>query len=517
MRCSFRFFILVFLLSVSPFLAWGQISDPVRLNTGLISGKSGLDSAVRVYLGIPFAAPPTGELRWREPMPVKPWDGILAADKMAAASIQNTAGSRLPWTEEFMHQSEISEDCLYLNVWTAAVAAKEKRPVMLYIYGGGFNEGSNAVAVYHGEQLAKKGVILVSINYRVGVLGFLAHPELTRESEHHVSGNYGLLDQVAALRWVQENIAAFGGDPKNVTIFGQSAGAMSVAMLMQSPLTEGLFAPAIIQSGPGLFPGSITSGTSLGEGEKLGVRFGEAKGASSLAELRALTPEQLMAPTEGAPRPRPVVDDYFISPDKPAKTQVPVINGFTADDMGAGGRFGPPQQPTVSAFEKDARARYKDSADRFLALYQPGTDAEVEAMRKASGRDRAKVSLHHWARKQKDLSDRVYTYYFDRAIPWPEHPEFGAFHTGEVPYVFNNLKQLNRPWEPADHTVADQMSSYWTNFAKTGNPNGPNLPHWHEYDGKNATTMRIGAMTGGMPIASTEKVSFWMDLMQDSN
>jgi para-nitrobenzyl esterase len=271
------------------FSACNRIRDQVSVDGGAITGTTGVDSSIRAYKGIPFAAPPVGELRWREPQPVKSWTGTYAADKFAPACIQNVPRSRLPWTEEFMHQGSISEDCLYLNVWTGAETTNEKRPIMVYLYGGGFSEGSNAVAVYNGEELAKKGVVLVGINYRVGPFGFLAHPELTAESAHHASGNYGLLDQVAALRWVKHNMRAFGGDPDNVTIFGQSAGAMSVAMLMQSPLTEGLFKRAIIQSGPGLFPaGTLSGNTPLTEAEQAGVRFAGARGAATLADLRAM-------------------------------------------------------------------------------------------------------------------------------------------------------------------------------------------------------------------------------------
>jgi len=386
---------------------------------------------------------------------------------------------------------------------------------MVYIYGGGFNEGSNAVPVYDGEELAKKGIVLVGVNYRVGVLGFLAHPELTAESKHNTSGNYGLLDQIAALRWVQDNIASFGGDPEQVTIYGQSAGGMSVSMVMQSHLAKGLFARAIIQSGPGLFSSSaLSSGTPLSEGEKRGVQFAEVKGVSSLTELRALTPEQLMAREEGAPRLGPIADGYFLSTDNPNKDQVPVLNGFTADDLGvSSGGFGPPPEMTVAAFESDARRLYGDKADTYLSLYTPGSDAEVPALRKTSGRDRARASVHFWASQQQEMSDDIYTYYFDRAIPWPEHPEFGAFHTGEVPYVFDNLKLLDRPWEPADHTVAAQMSAYWTSFAMSGNPNGTGLPKWQVYSPDEATTMRIGAEMGQMQIADPAKVTFWKDIL----
>lgn len=250
--------------------------ETVKTDLGQLSGAR-LTGWVTAFLGVPFAAPPVGDLRWRPPQSAAPWTGVRKADHFGASCMQNEAGSRLPWTEEFMTQGPISEDCLFLNVWTSASAASAKLPVMFWIYGGGFNEGSGQVAVYDGAGLAKKGVILVSVNYRVGPLGFLVHPELSRESEHHVSGNYGILDQIAALQWVHRNIAAFGGDPSRVTIFGQSAGAQSVVLLMKSPLAKGLFARAIAQSGPGLRRSNAPAVIpTLAEREAGGARYAEA-------------------------------------------------------------------------------------------------------------------------------------------------------------------------------------------------------------------------------------------------
>jgi para-nitrobenzyl esterase len=354
------------------------------------------------------------------------------------------------------------------------------------------------------------------MNYRVGPLGFLAHPELTRESDHRTSGNYGLLDQVAALWWVSNNISAFGGDSSNVTIFGQSAGAISVAMLMQSPLAEGLFRRAIIQSGPGLFStNALSGGTSLEEAEEAGLQFAEAKGAASLSELRAMSAEALLEVPQGT-RFGPIRDNWFLPANYQAETQVPVMNGLTADDMGAGGRMESPPVSTVSAYEKEARQRYGEMADTFLSLYPATADSSVPALRKNSGRDRARVSLYLWATQQTGASNTVYTYYFDRSIPWPEHPEFGAFHSGELPYMFNNLHLLDRPWEAIDHTIADQMSSYWTNFAKTGDPNGPDLPVWQPFNASEATTMQLGTRMGPLPVASPEKLPFWEEVLSET-
>ena len=289
--------LLALLLSTRPLNAR---LDVVKVDTGSLSGRAAT-GGVTAYLGIPFAAPPVGDLRWRPPQPAAKWEGVRKADTFGTSCMQNQAGSRLPWTEEFMTQGAIGEDCLFLNVWTAAKSANARLPVMFWIYGGGFNEGSSSVAVYDGTELARKGVIVVSMNYRVGPLGFLAHPELTNESEHRSSGNYGLLDQIAALQWVNRNVAAFGGDPSQVTIFGQSAGAISVMHLMRSPLAKGLFVRAIAQSGPGLLGrNALGGGATLTDREAAGAKYIESKGAKTLAEMRALPAAGFFASGEAA-------------------------------------------------------------------------------------------------------------------------------------------------------------------------------------------------------------------------
>ncbi len=488
-----------------------RFEDPIATDAGLVSGLPSPESPVRAYKGIPFAAPPVGDLRWRAPQPVEPWEGVREAVAFSDACTQRVLGVRLPWTEEFMHQGEASEDCLYLNVWTAVKTKHERRPVMVYFYGGGFNEGSTAVAVYDGEELAKKGVVLVSANYRVGPLGFLAHPELTAESEHGASGNQGMLDMVAALDWVNENIAAFGGDPARVTIFGQSAGAMGVNLLLRSPLAHGLFSGAILQSGPGLIPSNFLAGPTLAEAEEAGLAFAESKGAASLAELRALPADGLYP--EGPVRFGPITDGWFLPADASPAPNRPIMNGLTADETLMFAGFGPPPEATVAAYEAEARQRYGDEADTFLALYPAAADSEVTALRKFASQDRARVALSLWASEMAQYGGPVFTYYFSRATPWPEHPEFGAHHTGEVPYVFNNLKALNRPWESADETVADQMSSFWVNFAGSGDPNGPGLPEWPVHRADDAVTMEIGTTTAAIPLADPEKVAFWRSVL----
>lgn len=478
---------------------------PVKTTGGLVSGRPADANGVTAYLGMPYAAPPVGALRWREPQPVAAWTGVRTATEFGTSCMQQVLGARLPWTEEYMTQNAVGEDCLSLNVWTPAASAGQRLPVMVWIYGGGFNEGSSAVAVYDGARLAARGVVLVSLNYRVGVLGGLAHPELSQESPHKVSGNYGLLDQIAALKWVQANIAAFGGDPANVTIFGQSAGGISVAALMRSPLATGLFVRAIGMAGPGLLGRNVLgAGHTLAEREAAGVKFAAAQGASSLAALRALPAETFIAPAVAkggaVPPVAPFADGYVLTRTDPAR-QVPVMVGFTADDLGVSGGFGPAAPATMAAYRAEAEQRYGADAATFLSLYPVSGDADVAAARTRAGRDRARVTMDRWAATQVAASRTVYTYFFDRVTPWPEHPEFGAHHTSEVPYVFRTVGIGKRAWEPVDTAVSDVMSSYFVNFAKTGDPNGAGLPRWPAFAPGAHVTMRIAEQSGPMPLA----------------
>jgi para-nitrobenzyl esterase len=492
--------------------------NPVRIDCGLVSGAADRN-AVTTHLGIPFAAPPVGQLRWRPPQPPAHWEGVRAAEHFGASCMQNEPGSRLPWTREFMTQGAISEDCLFVNVWTAAKSAREKRAVMVYIYGGGFSEGSGAVAVYNGAELARKGVVVVTFNYRVGPLGFLVHPELTRESEHHSSGNYGLLDQIAALEWVHRNIGAFGGDPNKVMIFGQSAGAIAVADLMRSPLAKGLFARAIAESGPGLFPENILGGgMTFEQREQQGLKYAESIGAHSLAELLALPAADFFksAPgSKGAPPGAggPVTDGWVLTQEHPMH-EVPLLVGMVAGDAAFASGFGPPVAPTLANYTADAQKTYDDRTATFLKLYPAEKDADVAAAKKASQEDRARVSIDVWCESQVKRSGKVYTYFFDHAIPWPAHPEFGAFHSSEVPYIFETLKLMDRPWQPEDFKLSEMMASYWSNFAKTGDPNGSGLPRWPIYEPDSHTTMELGEHVGPIPEAEPAKVEFFLGYLK---
>jgi para-nitrobenzyl esterase len=476
----------------------------VKVESGALSGIT-TASGIRVFKGIPYAAPPVGELRWRPPQPPAKWQGVRKADQFSDSCMQILARSRNPWTKEFMAQNNASEDCLCLNVWTGAQAANERRAVLLWIHGGGFTEGSGEVATYDGEELARKGLVVVTINYRLGVFGFFTHPELTKESPNQASGNYGLLDCVAALQWVQKNIAAFGGDANRVTVAGQSAGAAAVHTLTASPLAKGLFHRAIAESGSSV----VRRTRDLREAEADGLKWAQGKGLSSLRELRAKPAAELM----DAPRFGPVVEGWFLPADTAVifaqgrQNDVPMLTGLTADEGSSSPTYG---KIPAEEFTKQVRQRFGEQAEAFLKLYPSHDQAQCGVAQKQSARDQGLVSMYLWAvRRAKTSRTSAWTYYFTRGIPWPEHPEYGAFHSGDFPYFFANLKQLNRPWEAVDHKLADIVSSYWANFAKTGNPNGKGLPHWPAFDAAQGGTMELGEKIGARLVAEKEKLAFF--------
>jgi len=486
------------------------VSDIVTIAQGRLRGVKGDDPSITVFKGIPFAAPPVGDLRWRPPQPPARWDGVRRADAFGASAVQADMRSLGPWTEEYMFRNHTNEDCLTLNVWTPARRSNERRAVFVWIHGGAYSSGSGEVLLYDGEGLAKKGIVVVTINYRLGVFGFLAHPELTAESPHRASGNYGLMDQIAALRWVRENIASFGGDPDRITIAGQSAGAGSVHHLLVSPEARGLFHRAIAQSGPWR-----RNGTSLplSEAEEQGRAFARAISAPSLAELRALSADELFSRYESQPaRFRPIVDCWIV-PDQVVaihqrgeQIDVPLLTGWTADESSSQKGYG---VTTVAQFTADATKAYGERAIAFSLLYPAPNDAAAGEAQKQSRRDAARADLYHWTtlRAQKGRA-KDWSYFFDRAIPWPEHPEYGAFHSGELPYTFNNLRLMNRPWEDLDHRLADQVSSYWVNFVEHGDPNGAGLPPWPD---DNDQLLRLGNTTAAEPVLSEEKRAFYLE------
>ena len=480
-----------------------SVHAQVKIDSGSLAGTT-TAAGIRVFKGIPYAAPPVGDLRWKPPQPPAKWSGVRQADKFSDSCVQALTRGRNPWTKEFMVQNEASEDCLCLNVWTGAKGATEKRPVLVYIHGGAFYEGSGEIVTYDGEELAKKGVIVITINYRLGIFGFFTHPELTKESPQHASGNYGLLDCIAALQWINKNIAAFGGDPSRVTIAGQSAGAIAVHMLTASPLAKGLFHRAIAESGLGLMRAKPLAGS-----EQDGVKWAETKGATSLKELRAKAALDLM----GGARFSPVIDGWFLPSDittifsQGKQNDVPIMAGLTADEGSASPTYG---KIKAEDFTKQSQQRFGAQAENFLKLYPSNDQMQSSLAQKQSARDQTLVTISLWAAERAKTSKApAYTYYFTRGIPWPEHPEFAAFHTSDVPYFFANLKQLERPWEAVDRQLSETVSNYWVNFAKTGNPNGKGLPNWPAFDAAQQVTMELGEKISTRPVAEKGKLAFF--------
>jgi para-nitrobenzyl esterase len=468
----------------------------ISTDKGKIEGSFNVDKTVRVFKGIPFAAPPIGDLRWKAPQPTAAWDGILPCTEFGPSPIQNAPEPFYCWTEEFIAKPEpINEDCLYLNVWTTAKSENEKQPVIVWIYGGGLTSGSANCDIYDGEELAKKGVVFVSINYRVGILGFMAHPDLSKESGNNASGNYGLMDQIAALKWVQKNIDAFGGDPNNVTIAGQSAGAFSVNALIASPLAENIFHKAILQSG-GLLGSSRAQ--TLTEAEATGLRFMEKAKATTLNELRQLPAEELQRISNNQEIGRVGIteDGYVVPKDLMAyfkngkQQQIPLISGWVTGD----GDFLGGDEMTVEEYNEEAIANYGDNAASFLTIFPAVTNEDVIKMKSKLGMlNFAGVPSHLLADYNTQPS---YLYQFGHIPPVMEDfPDYGAFHTSEVPYALHTLHTWNRDWKPSDKTIEDVLSSYWVNFAKTGNPNADNLPIWNTYDKQSGSIMVIDDKT----------------------
>ncbi len=482
----------------------------VTVAQGQLAGIPGDDPSITVFKGIPFAAPPVGDLRWRPPQPAPAWRGVHRADTFGASAMQADQRSFGPWTEEYMFRNHMSEDCLTLNIWTPARSTEERRAVFVWIHGGAYFSGSGEVLLYDGEGLAQKGVIVVTFNYRLGVFGFLAHPELTAESPHRASGNYGLMDQIAALRWVRENIAAFGGDPERITVGGQSAGAGSLHHLLVSPEARGLFHRAIAQSGP--WRRSASSPT-LTDAEEQGRKFAEAIAAPSLADLRALSAEELFSLYQAREfRFRPIVDGWIVPDQVTAihergeQIDVPLLTGWTADESSSQAGYG---VTTAEKFKAQIEKDFGPRAPALLALYPTATDTEASEAQKQQRRDAARADLFWWTQLRADHGRaHDWAYFFDRAIPWPEHPEYQAFHSGELPYTFNNLRLMNRPWEDVDRRLADQVSSYWVNFIERGDPNGPGLPAWPD---DNTHLLRLGRTVAPEPVLSPEKRAFYLE------
>lgn len=468
-------------------------ADRVKTVNGLIETTTPANSGVRSFKGIPFAQPPVGDLRWKAPQPVKNWRGVRSADQFSARCMQRTSPNADFW---FLRSNGMSEDCLYLNVWTPAKSDKARLPVLVYIFGGGFQNGDGSEPRYDGGAMARKGIVAVTVNYRTNIFGFFSHPELTKESPHHASGNYGLLDQVAALQWVRRNIAAFGGDPKRVTIAGESAGSLSVSALMASPLSRDLVAGAIGESGALI---STLPPRPLAESEQDGVSFASAAGAASLAELRAMSAEQIHDILAKGPglRFRPNLDGYFMP--KPLteifeageQSKVPLLAGSNSEEQGPRSVLGT-SEPTPEAFQNAVKKLYGERAEALLKVYAPATPEGV--LEAATDLASARFTAHStwkWTELQMQTGGKpVYRYFYAHPRPKfsgkPQAPVArGAVHAAEIQYAMGNLSLDPRyAWEPVDHKVSEVMQSYFANFIKTGNPNGPGLPEWPVYDSR---------------------------------
>ena len=461
------------LLAILPGLAAAAVLR-THVQQGIVSGIEG--NGVAAFLGVPYAAAPVGSLRWRRPAAPPAWQDARRADRFAANCMQRMTPAGIgPWTSEYLAHGKVSEDCLFLNIWTPARSVAERLPVLVWIHGGAFYSGSASVPIYDGQALAALGVIVVSLNYRLGVFGFLADSRLSVEAGQPGSGDYGLLDQNAALRWIQANIAAFGGDSGRVTVAGQSAGAISVMALLRSPLAKGLFARAIIQSG-------IAVGLDLPSPEQadgVGGALLHSSGARSIAGLRRLSAAKLLdASTHAPPLPGASAGLSFIPVENPnmlavqAVNRVPLLVGMTADET---------------------------SNDE---SYATATDAEKESLRA-----RGLAATYFWAQRYiRSVRSAVFLYYYDHAEPGPEAGRYGAFHSSEIPYVFGTLRKADRAFSSRDDDISAAMSGYWANFAATGDPNGRGLPSWPALLADDAEVMELGERFAPRPLMPADEL-----------
>lgn len=476
---------------------------PVGTDSGRVQGIT-LPSGIQAWLGIPFAAPPVRELRWRPPQPATAWKGVLNADRAAPMCLQALRSRTM---NHYFGNEGISEDCLYLNVW--APPGARKLPVIVWIYGGGFNVGSASMANYSGEGLARDGVVRVNLAYRVGPLGFFAHPELTRESGYGGSGNYGLMDQIAGLQWVRKNIAAFGGDPGNVTIAGQSAGSSSVALLQLSPEARGLFHRVVGMSGSPF--GAPMSAAPLAQAEAEGLALQKVLGAKSIEDMRDLAGDRILAAQ--SPRAAIVVDGRYVI-GNPRETfarhlqnDVPVMLGFTRDEsfrsLGA--------VNSAADLEGAVRRNFPRQADAVLAAYRATDAASAQRAATDLGRDASVgIAMANWARTQHEFGKApAYAYFFTRRQPYAPGITFidhdpataGAYHTVEVPYFLRSRDSLNlfrqtRIWEPVDATLEQAAARLLVSFARSGRPEAPGVPAWPAFDPSKPYMMELGTRVG---------------------
>jgi para-nitrobenzyl esterase len=475
----------------------------VRVEQGVLEGshQKGFDA----FLGVPFAAPPIGDNRWRAPLPAPSWQGARSATTFGASCWQRVDKKGFgPWTHEYVVQDAVSEDCLFLNVWRPSTPHARKLPVMVWIHGGGFNSGSGSVPIYNGKHLAERGVIVVTINYRLGALGFLAHPDITREANGAPPGNFGLQDQIAALRWIQHNIAQFGGDPKRVTIAGQSAGSMAVHALVASPLAKGLFSGAIAESGIPLPQNTLEAA------EKAGVSFAQKVGATTLADLRALPPEKLAGAGGG-----PIVDGKLLTDSIAAMTahgqfnDVPMIVGQNTDE-----NISLKPAPTglsVEDYETALSKQYGDMAPAFEAAYPAKDDhARAEAARQIHY-EKGLASIWQWAQSRAPYAKAPsYAYLYTHPETGPESKQWRVFHSSEIPYVFGTFDESpERGFTATDRQVSKTISTDWLNFIRNGNPNGPGVSPWPTLNPAAPQMAQINAVAKKRPLVEPARLDLF--------
>jgi para-nitrobenzyl esterase len=505
------------LLLMAGLAACALAADRVKVDGGTLEGTLNAGSSVRIFKGVPFAAPPIGNLRWQAPQPVGRWSGVRKADEFGNRCEQGRVFGDMIFRDPGM-----SEDCLYLTVWTPAKPAAKRLPVYVWFYGGGFAAGAGDEPRYDGESFAKRGIVVVNVNYRLGIFGFFSHPALTKESPHHASGNYGLLDQVAALRWVQKNIAAFGGDPHKITIGGESAGSLSVSALMASPLSRDLFQQAVGESGSVLRAVGGRGLPPLAEGEQKGTAFAASIGAHSLADLRAMSADELLrdaSKRDGGYSPWINIDGYFF-PSDPAsiyaqgkQSKVPLLAGWNKDEVRMQVLLAK-VKPTAASFREQLRGQFNDQADAALKLYPASTDEEALQSAGDLASDNFIVfSTWQWIEMQARTGEPVYRFEFDRTVPIPDAQKgtglktIGAFHSSELEYVFDMLASKKADWQPDDQKVAETMNEYWANFIKTGNPSSAGLAQWPDYT-KTHDVMHLDTESKALPEAHRDRYEF---------
>ncbi len=469
-------------------LGWaGEHPPQIKVDTGTIAGKT--EGPVRAFLGIPYAAPPVGELRWKPPAPATKWSGVREAVNFGARCMQGPI-----YSDMVFRDVGPSEDCLTLNVWTPAQATAKKLPVMVWIYGGGFQAGSTSEPRQDGEFLAQRGVVVVSVNYRLGVFGFFVLPELAAESGHDSAGNYGLMDQAAALAWVHRNIAVFGGDPDNVTVFGESAGASSVSALMASPVAAGLFVKAIGESGSA-FAKATSPMKTLAQREESDANFAKASlGSASLKDLRAISAQKVLDAAlkkeDAELRFSPSVDGYFLPESVSAifaakrENKVSLLAGWNHDEETLS-KSAPAEPTPEQQLRAKAEKQFPDGIEQFMRLYAAASPTEAKrSLNDFLSDDPRAWSMWKWLEcAAAEGKKPVYRYRFDRSLPSTTDPAgLGAYHSGEIEYVFGALdSKAGIPWTAEDRALSELMQKYWTNFARNGDPNGEGLPVWPVY------------------------------------